>query len=74
MNTEFICLAVVVTCVVTAWATIRFCSDAVLHGGRNWWKRSLYLAEQRLSYKCFCNDLDELEKLGRMASDAHEDA
>jgi hypothetical protein len=72
MNTEFICLTIVLTLVVTAYSTVRFCADAVLHGGRNWWRKAAFLAEQRIAYRSFCADLDELERvelecIGKMA-------
>jgi hypothetical protein len=67
--TEFLTCAVLFGLVVGAWAAIRECANAALHGKRNWWKRAIFRAQQRLAYREFSKRLDEVSDLERMGVD-----
>jgi hypothetical protein len=43
-------------CVVGAWAAIRECANASLHGGRAWWKTAIFCAQHRISLRQFKRD------------------
>ena len=65
---EFLTLAVLASLIVGAWAAIRCCADAALHGGRDWWKVAIFKAEQRVALREFREELGEVRKLERMAA------
>jgi hypothetical protein len=52
-------------CVVGAWAAIRECANAALHGGRKWWKIAIHSAEHRIAHRKFKLGLDEVNELER---------
>ena len=44
--------------ILSAWLAVYHCADAELHGNRNWWRKSLFRARQRVEYKEFCRDVE----------------
>ena len=67
--TEFLTCAVLFGAAFGVWFTVRECANAAFHGKRNWWKRAMFLAEQRLAYREFSKGLDEVSDLERMGVD-----
>jgi hypothetical protein len=68
MSDDFTCLALVLSVVGTAWVTVRFCADACLRGGRSFWIKAVFLAEQRAAYREFSKQVDGMKEV------ANEDA
>ena len=67
--TELLALCVCVALFAGAWLAIRECANAAISGNRNWYKRAIYLAQQRQEYKEFSRSLDETAELDRMVRD-----
>lgn len=65
---EFLTLAVLFSLIFGAWAAIRECANASLHGNRDWWKCAIFRAEQRVAYRDFRKELDEVKSLERMGA------
>ena len=61
--TEFLTCAVLAGVFLGVWLAIRECSNATMQGGRAWWKKAIFLAEQRQSYREFCKDLRTSERM-----------
>lgn len=60
-------VAFLVGCGVGAWAGIRESANAVIHGGRNWWKLAMHSADWRVQHRQFKRELEEVDELERHA-------
>jgi len=63
---EFLTCAILLGLFAGIWLAVRECANAVMHGNRHWWKKAIYLAQQRGEYREFCKQLDEVSQLERM--------
>ena len=66
MSEETVVLAICIAFVTGVYLGIRESANAVLHNGRHWWMRQVYLAQQRIDYAEFSKQLDEVDQLERM--------
>lgn len=70
MPQEAVIILVLAALFVGSFVAIRECANASLHGERIWWKKAVYLAQQRADYQEFSNQLEEQQQSRRRTNSA----
>ena len=68
-GTEYVTLAVVLGIIFGAHFAIRECANAAMSQKRDWWRKAIFLAQQRGEYREFCKQLEEVRDLERMGAE-----
>jgi len=63
---ELVLVSFLVGAIFGAYLAIRECANAVLQNGWDWWKKAVYLAQQRYDYKQYCTELNEAKEFARL--------